>query len=441
MVFRRFAYRLGTRTLLSALTFPVSILVARALGPHDRATLGYGMAIASLATLLGHLGMHWRLSREFRRGDLDEQAYRAGAIEVGCYTGVLTALATAVVFWVYSLRGPRLPGLAVIAAYAVLSGWYSIGQRVVLFLEQHGLYNRNSVLKTVCDLGMILAALALLHDRVNGILIAHFAALGLGLMAIFWGLRWRPWLTVAGRARWVSWMRVRESLRFQAMPVLAVLNEQAGVFIVGLIPPSVDAGTYVVAASIGGLLMMIPESLQTVIIGNAYAIRTRADVGRYLDEVRIGCLFYVLLNLVAIPLGYWVFPLLFGPAYAGLGMVYVAVAVASCFRGIRLLLTGLYAGLDRPEQAALIAGVGLTARLVLMPPVVLHLGVLPMAWTSALVALLECALSVRECSRLSGVDVAKRLLPSAKDLRRLRQALAAKIGTVSGSSPDRAGRE
>jgi O-antigen/teichoic acid export membrane protein len=401
-------------------------LVARTLGPQDRATLGYGMAIAAVSTLLGSMGMHWRLSREFRRGDLPEADYRIAAIEVAWLTALFTTLATLLVFGVYQFRGPVLPHIAVVACYAVFTTWFEIGQRFVLFLDHHSLYDRISLLRGLADLGFILTAILLLTDKVNGVLVAHVAAISLGLVAVFVGLRWRPRLTAPWRPRWVSWRNLRESLRFQAMPLVAVLNQYTGVFIVGLIPPTPEAGSYVVAAGIGKLLMMIPESLQTVIIGKAYSIRSRRDIEQYLRQVRAGCLFYLLLSLAVIPLGYFVFPLLFGQAYAGLGIICVAVAVASFFRGVRLLLSGLYAGLDKPERAALIATVGLVCRLAVMPLAVSAYGVPAMAWSSALIAGIEFVLSLRECSRLSKVNVTRHLIPTPADVRHMAALLAEK---------------
>jgi O-antigen/teichoic acid export membrane protein len=324
----------GTQLIQAASAMAAGVIVARVLGPSAKGELSVLGALASIAVLLGSLGLHQSGVYFLGRHKADRDAVISNNALVGVVGGLLTAVAlgiAGIVFREALISGISLGVFLLYLAFVPFNYFNEFGRRVMLGAGRVGIYN--------------------LPDLVTG------AALVLGttVVVIVFGPHLVPLVVLRVVTELaiavVMVVQVGRAIRFKLKPARAVLGRQAAygvknyassLFWIVLMQGDLvlcnhflgnaPTGVYSVAVSLGLPLTMLGAVLGTLIFQRVSADESAANRVANTNRV-VRVLVPALLVGVAL-LGVasnWIIPAVYGSKFEG------------ATEALLLLLPGLFA--------------------------------------------------------------------------------------------------
>lgn len=336
------SWLMADRLIRLLATAPVTLLIARSLGPEQFGRLGFALGVGGIAILIAQLG----LDRILRR-DLAETPENAGQL-IGT-SAVLTLMAA--MFSVIAVTGYAQWGMDDLETRRVVMvlAWAGIPQALApadLWFQSAGHPRLTVIAKTV-----VLVAMGLV--RVVGCL------QGWPVLVFAW-LAMAEWIVGGGI---VAWLMVREQdsprgIAFslsvakrwirEAWPVFSMLLlgaflERVEFFVLQRVSPPTETGYYSAAAKFSELWWSLSATTATAVVPWLSRVRREsqhrfaAAMQKYFDA-SMGIT--VLVAVVVTLLGPWGFPLLLGAKYVPA----VPVLILLCWAGV-----GVYAEMARSQ--------------------------------------------------------------------------------------------
>ncbi len=419
---------LATGTMAAiTLSFALSVVVARLLGPRQLA--GYSTLLASIL-LLGQLndvglGNAYAFFARHRSGALPvllRILFRHIAI---CVTLVGTAMAAVMLFgpdsWKESVSPPAFAAVIVIFVGATTAA--NVLPVLVLARAEYATYVGFSTLTTILQLAGVLVAF-----RISGASWRAFiSALALVQVVIvaseaFYLLSRAPAAephTVSARECYLYGLRIKWA------EIMKLLSGRVDILVVALVLPPTEVGLYAVALSFREL-GMTPLRIYNSLFQNLLVDRQRDQAGD--RDLIIGSLVMLtILSLVLVFAAVAIFPialpLIYGRAYAALAWPATILFAGTLFLSVAGLCWTVFNMQDRPGlTSAIVTVLGLVSPLLLWL-LAHHAGLIGAASAGVAGGALVCAISLGALVKLKGyaahdvVEVTRRVPALFRELR------------------------
>jgi len=428
----RFAAMVGTTATTHVaglfLSIAASVIVARMLGPEGKGTITFIIAMASFLHTFGHLGIGSAITYRVSRG-LTPAPVAAGyavmlslGLGLACFGGALVVILPRYTNWTDAavvVIGLTLTPLLFLENYLgrTLSGLLKIHQKNLVAVVKH-------VLKIVF-LGLLVWWLG---KGVGGAMGAYVLALA-GAVAMLFFFTWRH----AGFAFRFDRAFLKGAVGYGILAYLLLFSNQmvykVDIFFVKGFLGDTQLGFYSVAATLAGLLMMLPMA-----IGNVLFPVSASDASggqrRLLRLCRLhigfSCFGGPLLGILVPPLVY----LAYGPSFFPAIWPFYALLPGVLLDPIGRYLTIYQAaqGHQRIPLAFSIAALALDVALVvlLVPRSAWYGGIVGAGIASSLAYGMKAMALALHFSRAKGIPMRSMLVPNVSDWQVL-GSLAARV--------------
>jgi len=413
------------------LSVPMSILLARTLGPSGKGTLSIIQTVATLGAVLLNFGisasmLFYGAKREARGRDAVALALLAGCVASG-----LALLAV-------KLAGPDITQALLHTGQTnlVVAGAATVG--VVLAAQILGAYVmgtgsiKNASMVNVWSLAFQLGALLLLWRSGN---LTPVAAVAVWIIAVFGTLiaqarfSWNGQLAegVEPGVRRLVIRAWRYAVAAWPGGILGNAALRADVFLLAYFANPAAVGVYSIAVTLAELCWYIPNSL-----GGVLAPKVASEgIDALHVTLRIGRVTWVITGLAAICIligSTFMVPLLFGSQFAGsvvaLAFLLPGIVATAFASAPSAYLNGIGRPGDWTRAAAANVAVNITANIVLIP----RFGVVGAAAASSLSYSTAAVIITMSLIRQTKVGLRELVVPTRDDLRMVPDALRAVLG-------------
>jgi O-antigen/teichoic acid export membrane protein len=285
-----FVYRVGetfvVRVLLAASGLPVSVLIARQLGPAGRGVYAMGIAITGLGIQLTNLGLQsantYHVARD--RSLLPVLVANSASIIVAIASTCLSI--AGLVLWVRPHWVAVDPvTVAVALAFIPIGVAYLLLQGLLLGVQDSAGYNRIELFTKLLGLGLVVALFGLLQPRATLV----FAATQLPIViGIVWGLYRLKIFSIRLRLTDSAILKsaLAYGLRAQATCLFAFLLLRADLLMVQSLLGSEWTGQYSVAVSLADAVYLLPVAAGAILFSKLSAMGDAAEKWR---QTKIVC--------------------------------------------------------------------------------------------------------------------------------------------------------
>ncbi|MEW6381558.1 MAG: oligosaccharide flippase family protein [bacterium] len=367
MVARDSLVTLFTRLVTFSLAFAGNIILARLLGASG---MGMWAVIISFLALVIHIcgpgiayaNVYYVAQRKYTPGQV-----WAATLLTGIGFGSLAILTgTVLVLMKFrsltTIQDKRLVLLALLSLPLMyISTW---GGRIVQGMNRIGLMNLLDVISQVAYLVLMVLFVWVLRWGLWGAGIAYIGwhLSGVIALAIMLAVLMRP-----GEFR-LSWEAIRSSVTYGLKMYVGKLsnwaNNRVDLLIAPLFLQSAQIGQYAMAVAVTEKLWMFPDAMSQAVFPRISADdRGRPELTAQACRVALIVMLPIALLLTAI--GWWLFPLLFGPEFQGSYMLMMAILPGTLAFGLSRILTTSLAGINRPATLSGVVAASAAVNIIL----------------------------------------------------------------------------
>jgi stage V sporulation protein B len=406
----------------NAIGFVASIALARWLAPSDRGLLALMVSIATLALILGGVGLPWAAVYYATKKEISPGTLLGNSLVHAAALSLLIPLA-----WLFDQQladafGHGQGGSTWVLAAALVPitflDWTTHGQLQGMLL--FGRYNTLSVLsKIVYALG-VLVLVGTLGLGVTGGVIATGA---LSVVMVLGALR--P-ILAAGRLRFERRLMramLHYGARVQAGSVFQTAMARLDVVILQFFRPLSQVGYYVIAQTIAELVLELTEAFKSSVMplvshyeGHEQQASTSAD------SVRHHGLITGVATLANVFFGSAVILLAYGSQYRPAVVPMIVLLPGVWFLAMGGVIQSDLSGRGRPGASSKLAGVAAVVTLVLDFALIPPFGVIGAALASVIAYTTYGVASLIMLHRISGIPVRRLLVPTREDIAAYRLA-------------------
>lgn len=426
---------LATKVVLYPLAFIASLVVDRALGPHDRGLYSFLLLVGSFMLPLMTFGFGGAVIYFISSGKRTAEDVSVTTLLFGLVVGLLSAAVT------YSLwragwlgeTGRETPRreLLVMLALVPFQGVQLMASRVLFGESRFGTSNWLALARSTLNPLLLLILVVAAGMGLWGAVIAT-ATLNVGFTVatvvtlrpqrlryrydhgfLVEGLRY-------GIKMWVGELATRANLRLDQM-------------LLGIFAPASALGTYSVAVRLSEFLWVGPDAVAPVLFNRLAATKDKAARIALTARIhRLGLAALVLVALVAGIGGWWLVPLILGAQFAGSIPLFEMLLVGTVAMYTAKVLTKYFAAVGAPElsgRLGLYSGVAGAALYFALIPLGATTGA---AIASSLSYLLMSAVALRMYSRLIAPDRGRLFALRTADFQWLAGQLGGRLRRRSG---------
>jgi|GEM_PF-2875739 len=350
MVARDSLLTLISRLATALLAFVGSVILARLLGASG---MGMWAVMISFLALVVHIcgpgisfaNVYYTAQRKFTAGQLWAATLLLGALfgSLAIVTG--TILVVMKFKSLANIADKRLIFVIMLSLPLMyISTW---GSRIIQGLNRIPLMNLLDVIAQIVYLIFLVLFTWVFRWGLWG---AVFAYLGWHLSAVI-GLAAALGMLIRPGEFGLNWKAVRESFIYGLKMYMGKISNWANNRIDMLIAPlfleSAQIGHYAVAVAVSEKLWMFPDALSQAVFPRVSAdARGRPELTVQSCRVALIIMLPIAIGLIAI--GWWLFPILFGPQFQSSYILMVAILPGTIAFGISRILTVSIAGINRP---------------------------------------------------------------------------------------------
>ncbi|HEV3318132.1 MAG TPA: oligosaccharide flippase family protein [Solirubrobacteraceae bacterium] len=400
----------------NAIGFVASIALARWLAPADRGLLALMVSIATLALILGGVGLPWATVYYSNRKDVSPGALLGNSLVHAGLLALLIPLA-----WLFDQQladafGHGQGGMTWVLAAALVPitflDWTTHGQLQGMLL--FGRYNALSVLsKIVYALGVLVLVGALGMGVAGGVIATGALSVVMVLGAL------KP-ILAAGRLRFERRLMramLHYGARVQAGSIFQTAMARLDVVILQFFRPLSQVGYYVIAQTIAELVLELTEAFKASVMplvshyeGDERQASTSAD------SVRHHGLITGVATLANVFFGSAVILLAYGSQYRAAVVPMIVLLPGVWFLGLGGVIQSDLSGRGRPGASSKLAGVAAVVTLVLDFALIPPFGVIGAALASVIAYTTYGVASLIMLHRISGIPVRRLLVPTREDI-------------------------
>ena len=382
----------------SALNFVIAIVLTRVLTLSGYGLVVFVMALVMLLAIPGVLGLDRLLTREVavhdRRGELGAaRAVVAGSrlMTLSAAIGIALVASLATIVVARGVASETVVAVWIGLVALPLATWNRVQQGATLGMRRIvAAQAPEMVIRPLAFIILVGLAAAVLGVPLSApvvlVLFAVSFAAAVGLGAIFLVRAMSAPSALAPRGP--TFPSLRHALPFAILGGAAVINNQAGIVLLGLMATTEQSGLYGAAAR---LVLLIPFALTAV---NAVLSPTAArlwDAGRTQELRRLVTLSARVTLLCSLPpalgfifFGSWFLDLAFPPPFAAAAPALAILSLGQLVNAAMGSAGTLLTMARRERQAALGVTVGAVVTVVVSAALIPWLGVVGAAWAGAL---------------------------------------------------------
>lgn len=427
---------LSSGILSSLISIPVSIGVARALGPSLKGAVALTTMILAYAMIIGGLGASSALIHFAGRYPAARYSLGRGALVLGVTTGLAAGLGGVAVLMLSfrsAIPSDLLPVAALVIAIAPVA---QISQLIESVLQGLGAIVEVSVLDLAAAIAMaFVGVLVLVADiGASGWLIGLVVVTLLGLFARAHSARKLGVFSLTPSSPTISIRRVvRYGLRGYPGDVFHGVNYRLDLFVVALLLPISDVGLYAIATNVAELGLLVPHALSTVLMHRAASGPAVTSAAITAMLTRLTSLFLVVYGIAIWVGAKLIIGILLGPKYSGSTAALVLLAPGIWALGTYQNLINDLAGRGHFESKTVAAGIGATLTIALDIWLVPRYGIAGAAAASSLAYMATLVAVILLFRRQVPLPFRSILVPAVRDIRHLAGLLRGQLNAIRSS--------
>lgn len=404
-------------------TFCISIIIARMLGPQGRGS--YGIVVALIATLpmVASLGLSYATRFFSAGGSISRAALLKSTSMIGAILGTVMAVGVILAWWTRHPQAfwPDNLGAVGITALALTLFLTGINRFWTFYMAGRERYAYNTWFTTA---GYLLQAGGLLTAWWVGVVSLDVAVAVLLLPAAFRFLLFpilaRDELRPAWRTPCLSFPELRRMLHFGSWAylsgILELVHTQLIIFLLSVMSGLFETGLYTVIIGPASILLLFSSPLTTVLssrttrrIGDAgFARQVAASLRLVFAVTGSAALIGLLLAPTLIP---WIF----GPAFKGAVMPFCLLLPGYMALALNKVMVQFLFGAGRPRRATVVSATTAAVTLVLAPILLPRFGAAGAAAAVTTALLCSTVVSARAFLDLSGLRWRELCRPQSED--------------------------
>lgn len=340
----------GTRVAVLGITFSVSVIVARALGPEGRGLYAVAAAITALGVQFGNLGFHSSNTYYVARQRDLLPALFGNALAVAVALGTVIALVALFAFVAFPTWRPLPWPVLILALASIPFGLANLlFSNLLLGLERIKDFNICEMLKAffgVGALGIVLVAFPVNPTTAYvAALTAWIAGACIAVLLVLHRLRCRPVVSVSLMVRTLPY-----GLKsyFACLAMFLVLR--VDLLMVKYLSGPLDAGHYSIAVTMANLLLLVPQVVGTLLFPRLAGIShpsRRAAIAR--NTAILVALGMLVLSAVALPFSRQLITAVYGTDFAPAALSFVWLAPGIICLSVNTIVMNYFASIGMPR--------------------------------------------------------------------------------------------
>ncbi len=303
--------------ILLPISFLVSIVIARVLGPEDRGVLAFIMAMTPLVSLVFTIGMGSGIFYQITSGEYKVSESFFSILMISITIGIFTVGVFWVSYWMKwfpVLNSLSINQLVLISANAILG---VLSMMMMKVLQSIGDFKRYSFIKVIMAMFQPLILICLVAGyglRINGALITTFVISFTSIVILIGRI-----LKKFSNIKWfINLPFIMDVLRYGKSTWLGEISQQfntrADQIIIAMFLSPAQLGIYVVAVTISELVWLVPDSVNLIMqrkltegkMSHHAKIEFTAKISRILItfSLGLGAIIYLVFIYILMPLGY-----------------------------------------------------------------------------------------------------------------------------------------
>lgn len=424
---RYFVYAVATRCFLQVLSGVTGILISRILQPEGRGVYSVVVMISMTTMALGGLSLDKAHMTLWVRPE-NRVAVTANSAWAGMAVGVVSALVVAAGIVAGDHMGMHVVpasglGPLAIALTAVPLGLTSLYLGAVLMLRgRTDLVNRGEFLGAVVQFGPLFLLAVTGWVTVTWVVAVWVLSTAVTVAVLYAAIR--PRLRDADLR--MTRRAVTMGIRYHPGLASTYLLRHGDILLLNALTTTRVVGLYSLAASLGGLTLLLTEAAAQVTLSRqmadeddptwAYTVQTTRISG-ILSLASVGSL------CIAAPVA---IPLVYGPSFGGSVAPLFGLAPGLLMLGATRPLTAYFLRLNRPLATSAVSLAALAVDLVLSVVLIPMAGAVGCAVASSIANATMAGVQVAWFARTTGISP-RRLLPSPGDVTRLSRAVVVMV--------------
>lgn len=411
-----------SRLVTLGLAFPMSVVLARVLGPSGKGTVTVAQVMATVGAAALNLG----LGRAFVYYAARRQAHPLDAIRLSL---AVSFAATLLLTVLARVAGPQIAQALFQTDRVAFVYLGALGAAPVLLCQLLGGYLvgsnliRKAAIVTSSSLLLQLAAILILAGTH---LLTTLVAVAVWLIAVTGSAAVLLWHTASVKKRGVRtgalrlWIRVfRYSMASWASGGFALLSLRQDMFLVSYFLGTTAVGLYSVAVTLAELSWLVPNALNGVLVPKV-ASEGRIALDSTLRLTRLSWPL-TLATAVVVAAGAWLLlPLVFGLPFEQSWVPLVCLIPGIVAASLSSILSAYVTGLGYPLDWTAASMVNLTVNLILNLLLIPRLGIEGAALASSLSYIAAMLLILRAFIGRSRASLTQTLIPTLEDAAELR---------------------
>jgi O-antigen/teichoic acid export membrane protein len=351
----------------AVLGLPISIVIARSLGPEGRGAFAAVVTLAGIGMSLANLGLHSSNTYFLSRDKALLAPIVANSILVSLVCGTLAAVMLAAVAWWIGTDRTAGQGLIAVALCGVPIGLaYMLLVNLLIALSSVARFNQIELGLKLTTLLLTLAVVVVFTADPAEFLIAALLAQVVALVALWFSLGQNLACSISAVSMDLLRKQLPFALRAYLASFLGYLMMRSDILLVQHIAGNEEAGQYAIAVAMADFLYMLPAAAGLLLFPKLSATTEGQARRRATWKLLAGIgLVMSAMGLMAALIAAPAISVLFGPRFLPAAPLFHVLAVAMVFNGMNNIVSNHLAAEGLPWVGVWVWAVGLGISVVL----------------------------------------------------------------------------
>jgi O-antigen/teichoic acid export membrane protein len=416
-----FSYLFSSRVISMLLTFVVSIILARTLGPSSKGIVTTILVLPTIIFTLADLGLRQVITFYIGKKIYNDQEVISTVFFLFIVTSIIGCVAIFISFYIQGFFN----------IYQATTLYISIGLLPILLISSYGtgillakekikeLSISNFLQIISYSFGVLLLFFIAEENRIFIAILVNLFSNTISAIYILWHCNSVGKIKITYFAG-LPWLFIKKGFMFAIALFVLYLNYRVDVLILGQTASLSEVGIYSIGVNIAELLWIIPNTINTVNFSRSANATDSLSYAQKTARVLRVSLWVNLIPLIGLFfISPWLIPLLYGVDYLKSGAVVQAILLGVWMNTIYKVINSDLAGRGIPQVAIWVYCLSLMINIILnfiWDPIYGSLGA---AWATSVSYTFGALLYAYVYSKLSNIRFFTLLLPKYNDFKDL----------------------